>query len=109
MELRQFTYVDMVAKCGSFTKAAAKLFISQPALSNYINKVEEELGVKLFDRSSTPLLLTYGGEQYLKRARKILTQIDDMDRELRDITHHMQGRLRLGFPSERIIYMLPLI
>ena len=109
MELRQFTYVDMVAKCGSFTKAAAKLFISQPALSNYINKVEEELGMKLFDRSSTPLLLTYGGEQYLKRAKKILTQIDDMDRELRDITHHMQGRLRLGFPSERIIYMLPLI
>ena len=41
MELRQFTYVDMVAKCGSFTKAAAKLFISQPALSNYINKVED--------------------------------------------------------------------
>ena len=46
MELRQFTYVEMVAACGSFTKAAAKLFISQPALSNYIGKVEEELGVK---------------------------------------------------------------
>ena len=45
MELRQFTYVDMVAACGSFTKAAAKLFISQPALSNYIGKVEEEVYV----------------------------------------------------------------
>lgn len=109
MELRQFTYVNMVAECGSFTKAAAKLFISQPALSNYINKVEEELGVKLFDRSANPLILTYAGEQYLWRAKRILSQIDDMDRELRDITHHMQGRLRLGFPSERIIYMLPLI
>ena len=79
MELRQFTYVDMVATCGSFTKAAAKLFISQPALSNYIGKVEEELGVKLFDRSSTPLTLTYAGEQYLKRARVILGQIHEMD------------------------------
>ena len=39
MELRQFTYVNKVAECGSFTKAAAALFISQPALSNYINTV----------------------------------------------------------------------
>lgn len=109
MELRQFIYVNMVASCGSFTKAAAKLFISQPALSNYINKVEEELGVKLFDRSTTPLTLTYAGEQYLKRARVILDQIDNMNREMRDITHHMVGRIKLGFPSERIIYMLPLM
>ena len=109
MELRQFTYVDMVAACGSFTKAAAQLFISQPALSNYIGKVEEELGVKLFDRSSTPLTLTYAGEQYLKRARVILGQIHEMDKEIRDITQNMKGKIRLGFPSERIIYMLPLL
>ena len=51
MELRQFTYVDMVAACGSFTKAAAKLFISQPALSNYIGKVEEEV----YHLSKTPI------------------------------------------------------
>ena len=50
MELRQFKYVNMVAQCGSVTKAARKLFISQPALSSYINKLEEELGVKLFDQ-----------------------------------------------------------
>ncbi len=109
MELRQFTYVNKVAECGSFTKAAAALFISQPALSNYINKVEEELGVRLFDRSANPLILTYAGEQYLKRTKGILAQIDDMDREMRDITHHMRGRIRIGFPSERIVYMLPLI
>lgn len=109
MELRQFTYVNQVAECGSFTKAAAKLFISQPALSNYISKVEEDLGVKLFDRSATPLKLTYAGEQYLKRAKVILGQMEDMNRELRDITHNMTGRLRIGFPSERIIYMLPLL
>ena len=109
MELRQFTYVNMVASCGSFTKAATMLFISQPALSNYINKVEEELGVKLFDRSANPLTLTYAGEQYLKRARIVLDQIDNMNREMRDITHHMTGRIKLGFPGERIIYMLPLM
>ena len=100
MELRQFTYVSKVAECGSITKAAAALFISQPALSNYIGKVEEELGVRLFDRSSSPLVLTYAGEQYLKRTKKILVQMDDMDREMRDITHHLRGRIRIGFPSE---------
>ena len=109
MELRQFTYVDMVATCGSFTKAAAKLFISQPALSNYIGKIEEDLGVQLFDRSSTSLTLTYAGEQYLKHARVILGQMDEMDKKIRDITQNMKGKLRLGFPSERIIYMLPLL
>ena len=93
MELRQFKYVNMVAQCGSVTKAARKLFISQPALSSYINKLEEELGVKLFDRSATPLVCTYAGEQYLKRARAILMQLDDMDREFRDIATNCQGRL----------------
>lgn len=109
MEIRQFRYVNAVAECGSITKAAASLFISQPALSNYISKLEEELGSKLFDRTTTPLTLTYAGEQYLKRAKNILMQLDDMKREFRDISNNLTGRLRVGFPSERVIYMLPLI
>ena len=59
MEIRPFLYVNQIAECGSMTKAAAALFITQPALSNYISKLEEELGVRLFDRSVTPLRLTY--------------------------------------------------
>ena len=74
MEIRQFMYVSMAAECGSFTKAAEKLFITQPALSSYISKLEEELGVRLFDRSVTPLGLTYAGEKYLAYARDILRQ-----------------------------------
>ena len=107
MEIRQFTYVNMVAECGSMTKAAAKLFITQPALSNYISKLEEELGTKLFDRSVTPMKLTFAGEKYLEHARTVMLQIGNMEREIRDITNHQTGRLRLGFPNERIIYMLP--
>lgn len=109
MEIRQFRYVNAVAECGSITKAAARLFISQPALSNYISKLEDELGSRLFDRTTTPLTLTYAGEQYLRRAKQILIQLDDMKREFRDISNNLSGRLRVGFPSERIIYMLPLI
>ena len=109
MEIRQFTYVSMVAECGSFTKAAARLFITQPALSNYINKLEEDLGVRLFDRSVTPVKLTYAGEQYLEYAKNGQILVEGLQRKMRDISQNQTGRLRLGFPSERIIYMLPLL
>lgn len=109
MEIRQFTYINMVAECGSITKAAARLFITQPALSNYINKLEEELGVKLFDRSVNPVKLTYAGEKYLGYARSILLLMGDLDREMRDISNNQVGRIRAGFPTERMLYMLPLI
>lgn len=85
MEIRQFMYVSMAAECGSFTKAAEKLFITQPALSSYISKLEEELGVRLFDRSVTPLGLTYAGEKYLAYAKDILRQADGLEREMRTL------------------------
>lgn len=99
MEIRQFTYVNMVAECGSMTKAAAKLFITQPALSNYISKLEEELGTKLFDRSVTPMKLTFSGEKYLEHARTVMMQIDNMEREIRDITNHQTGRRVWAFQT----------
>ena len=109
MEIRQFTYVSMVAECGSFTKAAARLFITQPALSNYINKLEEDLGVRLFDRSVTPVKLTYAGEQYLEYAKNGQILVEGLQRKMRDISQNQTGRLGLGLPSERIIYMLTLL
>ena len=86
MEIRQFTYVSMVAECGSFTKAAARLFITQPALSNYINKLEEDLGVRLFDRSVTPVKLTYAGEQYLEYAKNGQILVEGLQRKMRDLS-----------------------
>lgn len=109
MEIRQFNYIKMVADCGSITKAARRLFISQPSLSNYISRVEEELGVLLFERSASPLVLTYAGEQYLKHAGAVLLEMDNMEKKMRDISSHFKGRLRVGCPNERGIYMLPLI
>ena len=109
MEIRPFLYVNQIAECGSMTKAAAALFITQPALSNYISKLEEELGVRLFDRSVTPLRLTYAGERYLAYTRRILMQVGDLEREMRDISRNQRGRIRLGFPGERMICMLPVL
>ena len=55
MEFRQLKYIYTVYECGSITKAAEKLFISQPSLSSFITKTEKQLGVKLFDRSQNKL------------------------------------------------------
>ena len=72
MNTRQLEYVIAVAEERSFSKAADKLHISQPSLSQYIRNIEKSLEVNLFDRSVTPLSLTEIGEVYVKTAYSII-------------------------------------
>lgn len=72
MKRNEFYYIKEVAKQNSFSKAAKELGISQPALSNYIKKIEESVGVLLFDRSISPIEITEFGKIYLAYARYIL-------------------------------------
>ena len=58
LDQRYFKYIKTIAQCHSFSKAAQILYISQPALSRFVKKVEDELGVSLFDRDTIPLGLT---------------------------------------------------
>ncbi|MDL2327425.1 LysR family transcriptional regulator [Ruminococcaceae bacterium OttesenSCG-928-A11] len=109
MDFRQLVYICTVAEHKNITKAANALYISQPSLSHFIAKAEDELGVKLFDRSTTPLSLTYAGEHYVDYAQQILMIHDKMIKEFRDISNKMKGRLRVGAPRERAAYMMPLI
>ena len=107
MDFRQLRYIVMVADCKSVTKAAAELYMSQPALSHVIQKAEAELGVVLFDRSTNPIKLTYAGEEYVKNARSILMINEAMIKKFQDISGNRTGRLRLGMPRDRASYMLP--
>ena len=107
MDFREFEYMLAVAEQRSVTKAARELHISQPALSHYIRGVEEELGVKLFDRSTSPMSLTFAGERYVESARRILMEGNRLMKELRDINQHMTGRLRIGTSRDRASYMMP--
>ena len=66
LDQRYFKYIKTIAQCHSFSKAAQILYISQPALSRFVKKVEDELGVSLFDRDTIPLGLTPAGERYLE-------------------------------------------
>lgn len=107
MDFREMQYITTVADCKSVTAAAKKLYISQPSLSYIISKVEQDVGVKLFDRKNYPLTLTYAGEKYVDTARKILMLNDNLRRELVDIGLGQKGRIDFGMPTERAGYMLP--
>lgn len=72
MNLKEQTYVCVLAECGNITKAADRLYISQPALSIYINNLEKSLGTKLFERAGKRFVLTPAGELYVEKARKML-------------------------------------
>ena len=109
MDFRQFQYICAIAEHKSITKAAAALYMSQPSLSHFVSKTERELGITLFNRSTSPISLTFAGERYVENAKQILKISEDMNKQFRDISRGMTGRLRIGMSNERAAYMLPLI
>ena len=109
MEFRQLKYLITLAEYKNVTRAAEALYISQPALSHYLKNLEAELGVQLFDRSTNPMKLTQAGECYIESARRILLEQERLEKELRDISHHLTGRLVIGSSRDRASYLMPRI
>lgn len=107
MDFRQMRYLIAVAEYKSVSRAAEALYVSQSALSHYIKYAENDLGVALFDRSTTPLSLTYAGKCYIETAKRILLENEKLNKELRDITNHMTGKLCIGTSRDRASYMMP--
>ena len=79
MTLTQLQYTLAVAEQGNFTQAAEKCFVTQPTLSMQVQKLEEELGVKLFNRNTKPISLTAIGEKIIEQAKMILKEAKRMD------------------------------
>lgn len=98
MTLVQLTYFMEVVRQGSFTKAAEKLFVSQPALSKSIRSLEQEFETDLIDRSAKDFQLTREGELFLEYAHNILSFYRNQTQELYQRLHSGQGVLRLGMP-----------
>lgn len=80
---KDITYVIAVAECRSIHKAAEMLYISQPSLSRYISRVEQNLGVSLFYRKNSGMELTKAGEIYVSYAKEILLLRNTMEKELK--------------------------
>lgn len=106
MNTRQMQYVIAVAETRSFSEAAAKLMISQPSLSQYISKLEEEIGMQIFERT-VPLKLTYAGEIYIKTAKKILMEEAELQDRLADLKGGISGKLRIGTGYLNAVSVLP--
>lgn len=106
MDFRSLRYVLEVAEQQSFSKAAEKLYIAQPSLSQYVKNIEEQLGVRLFDRNASPIRLTPEGELYVRTAYDILERWNQFDMQLTDITNLKRGRIVLGVSPFRSSFMM---
>lgn len=107
MNRKQALYFRTIAQLGTITAAAKQLYISQPSLSQTLRQMEEEAGLPLFDRSTSPFRLTYAGERYLKAAETILEVEDRLKAEMDSIRRQDGGRLRLGISVTRSMQVLP--
>ncbi len=108
MSLDKLEYIIAVAEEQTLTRAAQKLYVSQPTLTNYINKLEESLGVKLFDRSVTPIQVTDAGRLYISKMKKIQRESDILVNELRYMAQK-QTVFNIGIGSTRGNHWLPII
>lgn len=99
-------YVITVAEERNFTRAAKRLYITQPSLSQTIKNEEERLGVILFDRSNSPLTLTDAGKEYVLWAKQVLSLYENMERRLQDFSTDEVSSLKIGILPEFSSFIL---
>nr|WP_321441758.1 LysR substrate-binding domain-containing protein [uncultured Hyphomonas sp.] len=105
--LRQLQYIVAVAETGRFRDAATQLGVSQPSLSEQISDAEAQLGVTLIERARTGAVLTPAGVEIVRRARIILTHVEDLKTVARQSVGDLAGRYRLGTLPTIGPYLLP--
>ncbi len=102
-------YVFAIVEAGGFTKAAEKLFVSQPSLSATIKRLETEIGAPIFNRATNPVTLTEVGKTYLEYAWKIREAENDFARYVDDCNRLLTGKIRIGGSSFFSSFILPQI
>lgn len=107
MDLRQLRYFTVLAEETHFGRAARRLAISQPPLSQAIRQLEEELGARLFDRTSRRVALTAAGVALQREAQALLRRAEETRTLVREIAQGRRGRLRLGFAGSMLYRGLP--
>ena len=100
MQLRECEYILAIAQEGNMGKAAQLLYVSQPTLSKMLSKLEESIGMPLFERQSTGMVPTPVGETYIKCARRIMELNNQLDQEIKSVTGK-QPLIDVGQPAVR--------
>ena len=104
---QEMKYVYQIYQDGSFSKAAEHLYMTQPALSISIQKIETSLGMPLFDRSTRPLSLTPAGQIYIETVRQSMFLEQEMEQQMEDIRQLNTGSLCIGGSHYLNAYILP--
>ena len=108
MLLDKLEYIIAVAEEQSLTRAAERLYVSQSTLTHYINRLESDLGVKLFDRTKTPVLMTDAGQFYLEQMKKVRAKTQSLRQDLQVIATPSKT-LRIGIGQVRGNHWLPIV
>lgn len=108
MTITQLEYIIAIDMHRHFADAAAHCHVTQPTLSMQVHKLEQELGIKLFDRSKQPVIPTEAGKEIIRQAKKVLAEvsvIDDIVQTRKDV---LKGQLKVGIIPTLAPYLLPL-
>ncbi len=109
MEVRYFKLVIAIAETGSITRAAERLFLTQPALSHQLKELETQLGCQIFTRINRRLILTPSGKIFLNSSYLITNEIIKLQQEMKRIVTGESGRIRLATESATCYHWLPRI
>lgn len=107
MNFHQLHIFNVVAKHRSYSKAAAELYLSQPTVSVHLQKLEQELGMELFEQLGRNIYLTDAGRMLYSYTQKIFSLAEEAERALEELQGLHKGRIRLGASSTTGIYYLP--
>ena len=100
-------YIVAVYEEGSFSKAAQRLYISQPSLSASVKRIEDRISLPLFDRSTSPVTLTEVGQEYIRYALEIEEKECSFEKYISDCTNTVSGSVKIGGSSLFSSFMLP--
>ncbi|AJE03643.1 LysR family transcriptional regulator [Geobacter pickeringii] len=109
MDIRQLQFFVEIVRLGSFTRAAERLHVAQPAVSMAMKKLEEELDLVLFNRQERKISLTAEGEIFLRHAEKILDEVTSTETEMEELRGLAKGEVRVGIPPMMSAYFFPQI
>lgn len=109
MNMKQLKYIQVLASAGSFSKASDLLNIKQPSLSQYIKKIEQDVGAELFDRAGGNVTLTDAGRTYIQVGKQILELEHQLEAQLCDIATYKTGTITIGLSAHRSVALMPRI
>jgi len=109
MDFRDLKYFEVIAEEGNLGRAAERLHRTQPALTKCIDRLEEDLGAKLFEKDGRGMRLTAAGEVLVRRTRQMALMVEETAREMQDYAGGLQGTVRLGCVPTLAEHLMPAV